>query len=62
MRPRRGVIAGSGYNSARGATLSVLWRTGAWYNVLIEAFAIPDARDRVNEAVDALVDESIDIT
>jgi hypothetical protein len=26
----------------------------------MEAFAIPDARDRVNEAVDALVDESID--
>jgi hypothetical protein len=26
----------------------------------MEAFAIPDARDRVNEAVDALVSESID--
>jgi Domain of unknown function (DUF222) len=26
----------------------------------MEAFAIPDARDRVHEAVDALVDESID--
>jgi hypothetical protein len=26
----------------------------------MEAFAIPDARDRVQEAVDALVDESID--
>jgi hypothetical protein len=26
----------------------------------MEAFVIPDARDRVNEAVDALVDESID--
>jgi hypothetical protein len=26
----------------------------------MEAYAIPDARDRVNEAVDALVDESID--
>jgi hypothetical protein len=31
-----------------------------WYNVAMEAFAIPDARDRVTEAVDALVDESID--
>jgi len=26
----------------------------------VEAFAMPDARDRVDEAVDALVDESID--
>ena len=38
----------------------MLWRTGVWYNVAMEAFAIPDARDRVQEAVDALVDESID--
>jgi hypothetical protein len=37
----------------------VLWRTGVWYNVAVEAFAIPDARDRVTEAVDALVSESI---
>src|ERR1700674_1714941 len=36
------------------------WRTDVWYNVCMEAFAIPDARDRVQEAVDALVDESID--
>jgi hypothetical protein len=40
--------------------LSVLLRTGVWYNVSVEAFAIPDARDHVNQAVDALVDESID--
>ena len=26
----------------------------------MEAFAVPDARDRVQDAVDALVDESID--
>jgi hypothetical protein len=39
--------------------LSVLWRTGVWYNMSMEAFAMPDARDRVNDAVDALVDESI---
>src|SRR3984957_10440768 len=43
-----------------GITLSVLWRTGVWYNVAMEAFAIPDARDRLQDAVDALVDESID--
>src|ERR1700694_2397442 len=40
--------------------LSVRWRTGVWYNVGMQAFAIPDARDRVHDAVDALVDESID--
>jgi hypothetical protein len=38
----------------------VLCRTGVWYNVSVEAFAIPDASDRVHHAVDALVDESID--
>jgi hypothetical protein len=43
-----------------GDTLSVLRRTGVWYNVLMEAFAIPDPRTRLQEAVDALVDESID--
>src|SRR6202165_1561536 len=36
------------------------WRTGVWYNVAMQAFAIPAARDRVHDAVDALVDESID--
>ena len=35
-------------------------RTGVWYNVVMEAFAIPDATDAVRTAVDALVDESID--
>jgi hypothetical protein len=38
---------------------TVLRRTDVWYNTVMEAFAIPDARDRLNEVVDALVDESI---
>jgi hypothetical protein len=43
-----------------GTTLSLLWRTGVWYDVCMEAFVMPDARERVDAAVDALVDESID--
>ena len=35
-------------------------QTDVWYNVVMEALAMPDARERVNQAVDALVDESID--
>ncbi len=38
----------------------MLWRTDVWYNVVMEAFAIPDAKSRLTEAVDALVEESID--
>ena len=35
-------------------------RTDVWYNMAMEAFAMPDASDRLDDAVDALVDESID--
>jgi Domain of unknown function (DUF222) len=35
-------------------------RTDVWYNVSMEAFAIPAVRDHLHDAVDALVDESID--
>src|SRR4029077_20054459 len=35
-------------------------RTDVWYDLRMEAFAIPDARDRLGDAVDGLVDESID--
>ena len=40
--------------------MSVLERTGVWYNGAMEALAIPLAEDRLRAAVDALVDESID--
>ena len=38
----------------------MLRRTGVWYNVAMEALAMPDATDQLHDAVDALVDESID--
>ena len=41
-------------------TLSVTWRTDVWYNTVMEAFAIPDVRERLHDVVDALVNESID--
>jgi hypothetical protein len=43
-----------------GTALSALRRTDVWYNMSMEAFAVPDASNRMNDAVDALVDDSID--
>jgi hypothetical protein len=53
------VTAGSGRNLL-GTTPVRRQRTDVWYNVAMAAFAIQDARGHVTEAVDALVDESID--